>query len=114
MSVIKLTLEEITWLKEQVKKEKENEYSKNNKGHVCQMCGMVQIINTKVDSMGFEENKWHHLKRQECSKPGYGSELDGIDINFELCDICMGKLIDKFKIPLDVEEYFYNEKDFLE
>jgi adenylate cyclase len=105
MSEIKLTVEEITWLKEQVKKKKEEDFKNNNKGHFCQMCGLTQIINVENDPFNVEENQWHHLTRQESLIVGYGSKLDGTVIDFELCDTCLNNLIKSFRFPLDDEDF---------
>lgn len=71
--------------------------------HTCYKCGKEEILPSCADySLGdcsdevfIAINRWHAVNAGE---PGYGSKLDSSILNFELCDNCLLKIIEQFKL----------------
>lgn len=61
--------------------------------HTCTKCGESKSWTKRNDGQGHYIEGWHkiYLGRQ-----GYGSNLDGSDVNFELCDQCLCEYIETF------------------
>jgi len=66
--------------------------------HKCYMCGKDESLppepnfsnsNSCLNEL-YHINRWHDIS---VKRPGYGSALDGLNINFELCDECLEHLI---------------------
>jgi hypothetical protein len=60
----------------------------------CDKCGKIieYIPNNRYDFV--EENQCWSFKT---GRAGYGSKLDGSDVNFDLCDDCLYEFINTFK-----------------
>lgn len=56
----------------------------------CDNCGKTIIWHTD-DPRSFEiENQCHRI---DLGKMGYGSELDGYHVSFDLCDTCLTSIV---------------------
>ena len=70
--------------------------------HKCYNCGKEELLprepNFKSSSAHIDLisiNSWHKINIET---PGYGSKLDSINVNFELCDKCLVSMIDNLKL----------------
>lgn len=82
------------------------------KMHKCYKCGKEEILpfhpNFKSSSGDYDLlkiNKWHSI---DIDTPGYGSELDSVKLNFELCDLCLKKFIDNMLL----KELIYGDESW--
>lgn len=62
--------------------------------HTCAKCGKQESWGINEDIYRYEQESWHPIN---LGKMGYGSGLDGCDVDFELCDNCLCEIIDTFK-----------------
>lgn len=60
---------------------------------VCPKCGKEHTYNTKDNDAWIIENEWHEIN---LGRIGYGSLMDGSDINFRICDKCFYDFIVSF------------------
>ncbi len=91
--------------------EHENKCNKQN-FFICYKCGKTNIWHNN-DSNAFEiENQCHSIN---LGRMGYGSKLDGCDVNFNLCDKCLYNLIETFKLKDEIynsgSNRYYNYYD---
>lgn len=77
------------------------EYEKNGNAYyttlTCSKCGKTKRYTVReyfndggIDSLLYE---FHELS---AGRPGYGSKLDGCDVDFCLCDDCLSELVGSF------------------
>lgn len=70
----------------------------------CFKCGKTEEIEAKDD---YETEHllegWHLL---DLGRQGYGSNLDGCDVDFELCDECLIMFVKSF--PIEYQEKIFN------
>lgn len=62
--------------------------------HTCAKCGKQESWGINEDVYGYLREGWHHIN---LGRMGYGSSLDGCDVEFELCDQCLNDVIETFK-----------------
>lgn len=61
---------------------------------ICDKCGKkIKWRNCDIDAF-IMKNQCHYIN---LGRMGYGSGLDGCDVNFKLCDQCLRELIYTFK-----------------
>lgn len=66
----------------------------------CNKCGKEIILEKDTR---FEENKITHFHLgKNCSFP-YPSEFENKEVEFDLCDDCLTKIMDSFKIPARID-----------
>ena len=69
----------------------------------CHKCGNVMSWRDD-DVQGFViKNQCHYI---DLGRMGYGSKLDEINVNIQLCDSCLCEIIDTFKL----KEKIYNPR----
>ncbi len=77
--------------------------------HKCAKCGKQDTVN-RDDLMANEG--WHSI---DLGRMGYGSGLDGCDVNFEVCDSCFCEWVDNFIHKDDIyntgSNYYYNGEE---
>lgn len=61
----------------------------------CYKCGKTHEWNTKDDWAFTYNEEWHYIG---LGRQGYGSSLDGSDVNFEICDDCLYEYIGSFTV----------------
>jgi hypothetical protein len=59
----------------------------------CYKCGKQDSWGKRDDPHSHHSESWHQIR---LGRMGYGSNLDGSDINFTLCDKCLCNLVDSF------------------
>lgn len=59
---------------------------------VCDKCGKIKSYK-KENCFNYLDNYWHHIN---LGRVGYGSKLDGCDVNFMICDDCLTQFINTF------------------
>lgn len=59
----------------------------------CDKCGTEEDVGD--DEYGWKSEGWYHI---DLGRPGYGSGLDGCEVQFSLCDDCLISFIDSFTI----------------
>jgi len=69
--------------------------------HFCYKCGKNESWTKSNDGQGHKKESWHKIW---LGRMGWGSSLDGCDVNFELCDECLCEFIKGFKH----KEYIYD------
>lgn len=69
--------------------------------HSCIKCGKHESWTRNNDGQGHKKEGWHDIY---LGRMGRGSNLDGCDVNFELCDKCLYEFIETFKW----KEHIYN------
>jgi len=69
---------------------------------LCDKCGKIIKYVLDMDGMNgdninlyWNSEECHHIN---LGRPGYGSGLDGCEVDFNLCDDCLRELIDSFTI----------------
>jgi hypothetical protein len=67
--------------------------------HICSKCGKEESWKMNDDEFGFRQEGWHEIY---LGRMGYGSGLDGSDVNFELCDKCLCEFINTFEHKNDI------------
>lgn len=70
--------------------------------HKCYMCGKKELLPLEPDfnkdggmDILVKINRWHKIN---VDISGYGSNLDLLNIDFELCDECLEIFVDSFKL----------------
>ena|ERR1035437_5012945 len=59
---------------------------------ICHKCGKAASWDFTDDEVDIvKSNQWYNIN---LGQMGYGSKLDGNDVNFVLCDDCLSGLID--------------------
>lgn len=80
--------------------------------HICSKCGKKESWKTSEDIGGSLSESWHSFY---LGRMGYGSKLDGCDVNFEICDDCFVDWVDTFKLKKDIynsgSNYGYEDYD---
>lgn len=75
--------------------------------HICDKCEKIESYNIKNKPLWVDE-RWHEIN---LGRMGYGSRLDGCDVDFILCDDCLVDFIDSFtnkdKIHNSGSRYYY-------
>ena len=66
----------------------------------CNMCGKEM----DVEHDEYEEFMLDNIHEFKVGF-GYGSALDGQSWKFDLCDKCLGKLVDSFIVPVDIDRW---------
>jgi hypothetical protein len=80
--------------------------------HICARCGKEELLKCE-----YLQESWHQIN---LGRMGYGSALDGNDVDFEICDNCLCEIIDEFKYKEDIynsgsnTNYYYFHDDDLE
>lgn len=64
--------------------------------HYCYKCGKKESWKIKDQDAWVKEEAWHRFNN---GRAGYGSRLDGSDIEFELCDNCLYHYVNSFEKP---------------
>jgi len=64
--------------------------------HKCSKCGKTEDYDDNYEFASVIESGWHKI---ELGRMGYGSIMDGSDINFEYCDDCLYDEIMSFENP---------------
>ncbi|GAA0347748.1 hypothetical protein GCM10008931_43800 [Oceanobacillus oncorhynchi subsp. oncorhynchi] len=67
----------------------------------CDCCGKEMDLSN--DTYGTKNEGCHEIN---LGRMGYGSGLDGSDVNFNLCDECLINLVNSF--PLEAQAKIYN------
>jgi len=83
----------------------------------CFKCGKIIKWNSDDIDSSIIENQCHII---DLGRGGYGSKLDGCDISFGLCDVCLSTFVESFKLReniynsgSNVNYNFYLEEDQL-
>ncbi len=87
--------------------------------HKCYKCGKEELLHLSPNYQnGIEEfeliNQWHKIK---IDTPQYGSELDTIKLDFEICDKCLVQFVNSLKLKELIfgDDYWYpTENDYNE
>lgn len=61
----------------------------------CYKCGKYEEWDSKDELAFMHDERWHHI---DLGRPGYGSSLDGCEVNFMICDDCLYAFVDSFVI----------------
>ncbi|KAF6565365.1 hypothetical protein G9G63_09405 [Paenibacillus sp. EKM202P] len=69
----------------------------------CYKCGKTETWNVKDDWAFTNQEQWHTVN---LGRMGYGSSLDGCDVEFTICDDCLCGIVDTFEI--EGQEKVYN------
>jgi len=64
--------------------------------HYCAKTGKREIIDLRKDDAWAKENQWHKVR---LGVMGYGSVMDGYNIEFELSDKALYEFIQSFEKP---------------
>ena len=75
---------------------------------ICDLCTTHYKYPLNSDDTFAYENTFHRIN---LGIAGYGSRLDGSDIYFNLCDVCLADLVDKLR-P-ERRELILNDKPYL-
>lgn len=67
--------------------------------HVCSKCGKTESYGSEDEDAWLKDEGWHKIS---LGRMGYGSSLDGSDVNFELCDECLCDYISTFAHKEDI------------
>lgn len=79
----------------------EEEAHNINKSMRCAKCGKEKVI--QDDPYGWEQEYWHTVN---LGRQGYGSRLDGCDVQFTVCDDCLYNYVKSF--TLEGQEKIFN------
>ena len=69
----------------------------------CHKCGEETKWNEGDSNAWLIKNQCHYI---DLGRMGYGSKLDEINVNIQLCDSCLCEIIDTFKL----KEKIYNPR----
>jgi len=64
--------------------------------HYCNKCGKEESYSENDINDLIKKARWHKL---DLGRMGYGSSMDGSDIEFEICDSCLKAFIMSFENP---------------
>ncbi|WP_310602986.1 hypothetical protein [Anaerosporobacter sp.] len=89
--------------------------------HKCYKCGKEELLPLKPDfnedeglDILIKINRWHKIN---VDRPGYGSGLDSMNVDFELCDECLATFVDSLVLKKLIygDEYWDSiEEDFVD
>lgn len=71
---------------------------------ICYKCGKVIRWKNDDSDAFIKLNQKHHIN---LGRMGYGSDLDNLIVEFDLCDSCLTSFIDTFELKDEI----YNSKD---
>jgi hypothetical protein len=71
--------------------------------YTCDKCGKSESWKTNDDNAWIKSDEWHDIN---LGRAGYGSSLDGCEVNFTICDDCLTEYIKSF--TLEGQEKVFN------
>jgi hypothetical protein len=81
--------------------------------YTCNKCGKTETWGNKDEEAWIYLETWHNI---HLGRMGYGSGLDGSDVNFELCDNCLCEFIRTFihkeSIYNSGSNYYYEIEEY--
>lgn len=87
----------------------------------CDKCGSeIRYSNERADGEGNNFNGSDLVKKNRCwsirmGRAGYGSKLDGSEVNFDICDDCLVDFVRTFKYKERIyksgSNYYYDDEE---
>ena len=77
-----------------------------NQIDTCNKCGKINFYTNDIIDNMIQRNLMHKF----IIEFGFGSKFDMSQCKFLLCEDCLVKIIESFKVPIILEESNYNRK----